>query len=152
MYDVQLVIPTYNESACIEKVLSDWEQTLDVLQINYRIIVINDGSRDKTESILLRYNGNPKYLIINNRNSGHGPTILHGYRTAANDSCWVFQVDSDNEIAAQHFEVFWSKRNDCDACIGTRSQRQQPLSRKAVSIAAFLIIRFLYGKGIQDVN
>ena len=152
MYDVEVVMPVFNEDECIEHVLADWRNVLDELKISYRIMVINDGSKDNTASILSRYADNPSIFTINRKNSGHGPTILYGFRRAVHESKWIFQVDSDNEIEANHFKTFWQRKNGYDACIGIRNQGQQQLPRKLISIGAALIIRMFYGSGIQDVN
>jgi len=152
MYDVEIVIPVYNEAACINEVLDDWIRELDLFSISYRLLVLNDGSRDKTADVLARYDNNPKAKIINKQNSGHGPTILQGYHMAVDDAQWVFQVDSDNEIAAQHFKTLWQEREKYDAVIGIRANRNQPLSRKIISFFSRLVVTLFYGAGVTDVN
>ena len=109
MNDVAVVMPVYNEAECICDVLDDWTKELDRLAITYRLIVLNDGSKDNTAEVLLKYSDNPHIQIINKKNSGHGPTILQGYGIAVQDAHWVFQVDSDNEIKAEQFKKLWMK-------------------------------------------
>ena len=152
MYDVEIVMPVYNEAACINEVLDDWIRELDLFGISYRLLVLNDGSRDNTAEVLARYDNNPKVEIINKQNSGHGPTILQGYHSAAQEASWVFQVDSDNEIKAEHFKTLWSEREMHDAVIGIRDGRQQPLPRKIISAVSRLVVTLFYGPGISDVN
>jgi len=152
MYDVEIVMPVYNEAACINEVLDDWIRELDLLGISYRLLVLNDGSRDNTAEVLARYDNNPKVKVINKQNSGHGPTILQGYHIAAQEASWVFQVDSDNEIKAEHFKTLWSEREMHDAVIGIRDGRQQPLPRKIISAVSRLAVSLFYGSGIADVN
>jgi glycosyltransferase involved in cell wall biosynthesis len=152
MYDVEIVMPVYNEAACINEVLDDWIRELDLFGISYRLLVLNDGSRDNTAEVLARYDNNPKVKVINKQNSGHGPTILQGYHIAAQAASWVFQVDSDNEIKAEHFKTLWAKRENWDAIIGIRDGRQQPLPRKIISFFSRLVVRIFYGRGIMDVN
>jgi glycosyltransferase involved in cell wall biosynthesis len=152
MYDVELVIPVYNEAACITIVLDDWVKELDRLGISYRMIVLNDGSKDNTAEILSPYRDNPKVNVINKKNSGHGPTILQGYQMAIQEAHWVFQVDSDNEMKAEHFKKVWYERANVDAVIGIREGRHQPLPRKIVSFFSRLIVTLFYGRGIIDVN
>ncbi len=52
MYDVEIVMPVYNEGACISDVLNDWMRELDLLNISYRILVLNDGSRTTLQTHL----------------------------------------------------------------------------------------------------
>ena len=152
MNDVAVVMPVYNEAECICYVLDDWTKELDRLSITYRLIVLNDGSKDNTAEVLLKYSNNPHMNIINKKNSGHGPTILQGYGIAVQDAQWVFQVDSDNEIKAKQFKKLWTVREKHDAVIGVRDGRQQPLSRKIISAVSRLVVRVFYGPGVTDVN
>ena len=152
MFDVTIVMPVYNEAECIGGVLSDWTAELDRLKINYRLLVLNDGSRDNTAVVLEQSAQPPRLKIINKPNSGHGPTILQGYQTAAAEARWVFQVDSDNEMEACHFRKVWELRNDAEAVIGIRDGRLQPLPRKIISTVSRMIVAVFYGSGIADVN
>jgi dolichol-phosphate mannosyltransferase len=152
MNDVAVVMPVYNEAECISDVLDDWTKELDRLAITYRLIVLNDGSKDKTAEVLLKYSNNPHMKIINKKNSGHGSTIFQGYGIAVQDAHWVFQVDSDNEIKAEQFKKLWTEREKYDAVIGIRDGRQQPLPRKIISSFSRLVVRIFYGSGIMDVN
>ena len=148
MYDVEIVMPVYNEGECISDVLNDWMRELDLLNISYRILVLNDGSRDNTADVLAQYNDNPKAKIINKKNSGHGPTILQGYGLAVQEAEWVFQVDSDNEIRAEHFRKLWSERDLHDAVIGIRDGRHQPLPRRIISTVSRLVVSLFYGQAL----
>jgi glycosyltransferase involved in cell wall biosynthesis len=152
MYDLEVVMPVYNESECIDDVIHDWVNELDLLGIQYRLLTLNDGSKDSTAENLAKHENNPKIKVINKENSGHGPTILQGYRMAVREAKWIFQVDSDNEMEAKHFKKVWSARESCDAVIGVRDKRQQPLPRKIISFISRRIVSLFYGPGIQDVN
>jgi len=152
MYDVEIIMPVYNEATCINDVLLDWIRELYTLGITYRMLVLNDGSRDATEEVLRGHEGNSKIKVINKKNAGHGPTIHQGYRMAVDEAAWVFQVDSDNEMEAKHFKKVWAARGNGDAVIGIRDGRQQPLPRKLVSAVSRMIVNIFYGFGIVDVN
>jgi dolichol-phosphate mannosyltransferase len=152
MFDVTIVMPVYNEAECISDVLNDWTAELDRLKINYRLLVLNDGSRDNTADVLEQSELSPRIEVVNKPNSGHGPTILQGYREAVENADWVFQVDSDNEMEACHFGKVWDARNNAEAVIGIRAGRLQPLPRKIMSAVSRTIVSVFYGSGIADVN
>lgn len=152
MNDVAVVMPVYNEAECIGEVLQNWISVLSGLRISYRLIVLNDGSKDNTAEVLKTFENNPNVTVINKKNSGHGPTILHGYHKAVVAAQWVFQVDSDNEIAAEHFKALWQVRENYDAVIGIRTRRRQPLARKIISFVSRLVVALFYGTGVTDVN
>lgn len=153
-YDLSVVMPVYNEAEAIGPVLKKWMAMLDTLGIRYRIRAYNDGSKDATGKILAEVAdaSDGRVLAVDKANSGHGPTILRGYREAAEDSDWVFQIDSDDEMGPESFPELWAKRNDYDFLVGRRDGRRQPLARKVVSFVSRLSVRLFYGKGIWDVN
>ncbi len=147
-----VVMPVYNEAECIGRVLESWLEELDRLAVGYRIIVLNDGSRDGTKQALEVFKENPNIIVVNKQNTGHGPTILHGYHTAVEIAEWVFQVDSDDEMSPRYFNKLWEKRKDYVALFGVRVCRQQGVIRRAISITSRFIVRILYGGGVSDVN
>jgi len=147
-----VVIPVYNEEEIIQTVIADWAKTLRKLKIDFELRVYNDGSKDHTLAKLKKIAAAYQELsVIDKPNSGHGPTILKGYREA--DAEFVFQVDSDNEMKAKYFEELWEKRHNLDFIIGKRKFNfEVPLPRRVISYFAKLSVRFFYGKGISDVN
>ena len=150
-----VVMPVYNEDECIEPVVQSWLDALEheLAGDSFKIIVLNDGSRDKTAERLANFASDPRVFVINKPNSGHGPTILQGYRMAAGSSHWVFQVDSDNEMEAHHFHRVWSRREQADAVFGFRDGRIQTLGRRVISIGSRVAVRLLFGRSrVVDVN
>lgn len=153
--NLAVVIPVYNEEAVIETVLRKWIEALDALKINYRIHVYNDGSKDSTSEKLAAceklFGG--RLAVHEKKNSGHGPTILKGYRENGSAYCWIFQTDSDDEMSPVHFHELWERRGEYDFVTGRRDQRKQNLSRAAVSFLSRWTVRLFYGGNtVWDVN
>tara|TARA_B110000967_G_C18873417_1_gene556786 strand:+ start:152 stop:868 length:717 start_codon:yes stop_codon:yes gene_type:complete len=150
---LDLVIPVYNEDEIIKVVVKDWISVLSELNINYRINLYNDGSTDTTIDVLKTIESHyPDVMrVTDKKNSGHGPTILRGYLESL-DSDWIFQVDSDNEMKAHHFEEFWLKKDSYDFVIGKRVRRDSPKFRKLMTYISYLVVAIMYGKGVRDVN
>ena len=153
MTELVVIIPVYNESEIIKEVLEDWVQTLNTLQIKYKIKLYNDGSIDSTQFILnnLQLEYQDTVDVIHKENSGHGPTILLGYISNI-ETQWIFQVDADNEIPAKYFPNFWNIKNEYDIVIANRGKRGNGFIRRLMSFMSYLIVRIIYGKGIKDVN
>ena len=149
--DLAIVIPVYNEQDCIGTVLSEWFDVLGKLGIKYQIIALNDGSKDGTAKVLDDIK-NPNLRAIHKANSGHGPTILTGYKMAVAEADWVFQCDSDGEMPPANFPLFWEKRNEYDALFGLRFNRLQTGSRAFISFISRTVIHSLYGSKVRDVN
>ena len=150
--DLAVIIPVYNEHQIIGQVINDWNEALKQLSISYEIHVYNDGSKDNTLDVLQSFAAKyPNLKIHDKTNSGHGSTILTGYRENLHAE-WIFQVDSDNEISATFFKEFWDQREDYDFITGTRQHHNRPFVRKVISYISLLLVSVFYGKGIKDVN
>lgn len=152
LYDLAVVMPVYNEAVCIVRVLESWLALLEKTVKAFKIIVINDGSRDNTASSLAAFADDPRIEVINQANAGHGPAILRGYRQAVVMAGWVFQVDSDDELKAADFPPFWERRAGYDALFGFRFDRHQPLGRKVVSFISRAVVFSFFGRVVKDVN
>lgn len=151
-YDLILVMPVYNEEECIAGVVRQWRDMLERTVPNFKMIVLDDGSKDGTARALDVYEPDPKVEITHKQNAGHGPTILMGYRRAVEEGAWVFQVDSDGEMPAESFPELWRARDQYDFIFGVRAGREQSLGRKIISAVSRLSVRLLFGGGVRDVN
>ncbi len=151
-HELALVMPVYNEEACIVGVVQSWRDMFASLGVDVRLIVLNDGSRDGTAEALSRLRDDERIEIVNKPNSGHGPTILTGYRRAAEMADWIFQCDSDDEMKPDHFPELWKRRAEYDALFGMRSGREQNAGRRLISAASRFTVRLLFGAGVSDVN
>jgi dolichol-phosphate mannosyltransferase len=146
-----VVIPVYNEQDAIPSVLAEWTLELERLGVDYRLAVYDDGSRDGTPRILAELaERDPRIGVAVQPNRGHGPTILRGYREAG--SPWIFQVDSDGEMASSHFAALWRERDRYDFLVGDREDRESPLVRRLVSAGSRAAVHLMIGNGVRDVN
>jgi glycosyltransferase involved in cell wall biosynthesis len=152
LVNLKIIIPVYNEEGAISDVIQDWTETLHSLKIDFEIHAFNDGSKDQTLKILNDLaKSNNRLKVIDKPNSGHGPTILKGYKENL-DVEWLFQVDSDNELKANEFSKFWKERNDYDFLIGNRIQRNSPLPRVVTTAISRWVVGIFYGSQVKDVN
>ncbi|MCC5848138.1 MAG: glycosyltransferase family 2 protein [Verrucomicrobia bacterium] len=150
--DFIVVMPVYNEAEVIDRVTREWLQVLERVEADdWRLRIYNDGSRDDTGAILDAIS-HERLEVIHAPNQGHGPTLIAAYRRAVTESDWVFQSDSDGEIAADTFPEFWRQREEGDLWVGHRQNRGGPLSRRFISAVLRWMNRVLYGPGISDVN
>ena len=156
MDKLYIVVPAYNESENIRKLVDDWYPVIEKHDNNgeSRLIIINDGSKDDTYEILQELaETRPLLKPLTKSNGGHGPTVLYGYQYAIEHKAdYIFQTDSDGQTDPEEFELFWIHRNQYDASIGNRSDRQDGFSRKFVEATLLLIIRYMFGVKIPDSN
>jgi len=150
--ELKIVVPVYNEQEIITTVIKKWTKLLSDMRIDYEFRVYNDGSKDNTLEVLRSLESQyPNLKIIDKKNSGHGPTILKGYKESM-DAEWVFQIDSDDEIDVTYFPELWNNREQYDFLIGKRMDRNTPAIRKLISLISRLTISALYGNRVYDVN
>jgi len=147
-----VVVPAYNESERIEAVVEEWAKTSS--KLGGEVIVINDGSTDDTGSILDKISRRFKNVqIIHQKNVGHGPTILRGYREALNRSAeFVFQCDGDGEVSVREFEKFWKLRLNSDLILGVRGERESSWVRLKLSAQLAKFNQVLFGFTLKDAN
>ena len=149
-----IIIPAYNEEQVIESVLQDWANI--TLGIEFKILVINDGSKDKTSQIIDKVIiHNDKIIKIDKINSGHGNTIIDGYKYAINNKYGlIFQTDSDDQFKPKDFnKLFLQFNNEIDLVLGVRKKRNDGFIRVVLS-KLFLrsLIFLIFGKLIYDPN
>lgn len=154
MDKLYIVIPAYNESANIERVIEDWYPVVTNTGADSRLLVINDGSKDNTFELLQELSQDrPQMLAVTKPNGGHGSTVLFGYRYAIKKGAnYIFQTDSDGQTNPAEFAAFWEMRNDYDAIIGNRTVRGDGKSRKFVENVVCLLLRIIFGVKVKDAN
>lgn len=151
-----IVIPAYNEEANIEQVIRDWYPVVERYHGDgkSRLVIIDDGSKDKTYKIARKLMEElPLLKVITKNNSGHGATVLYGYRYALKKNAdYIFQTDSDGQTLPEEFPAFWEKREDYDMVIGHRNHREDGSSRVFVTKTLKLVIRMCFGVTVTDAN
>jgi glycosyltransferase involved in cell wall biosynthesis len=153
---LSIVMPAYNEEACIEDVVNLWTNLLDEQfpAETTRLIVVNDGSKDKTGAILDRIKPNyPKLIVVHQPNGGHGNAVVNAYRQAVGiDSEYVFQTDSDDQFVTDDFMKLWAKRHESPFILGCREVRYDAPARLVITRILRLSIFLIYGTYIKDSN
>ena len=116
--DTLLVIPAYNEEMNIEKVLGSLlDEKIDE---KMDILVINDGSRDRTGALAKGFE--PRVKVIDQLyNMGYGAALQTGYKYAAdNDYSYVLQMDADGQHDLQTLKVIHDRLMGKTECLGLK--------------------------------
>lgn len=149
-----IVIPAYNEQDNIRQVVKDWYPVVQKYGEASRLVIIDDGSRDNTYSILKELAATRPLLIpLTKENSGHGATVLYGYKYALdNGADYIFQTDSDGQTIPSEFAPFWSTKDKYDIVIGYRNKRRDGLSRIFVTKVLRLVVHICFKEFVLDPN
>src|SRR4029077_20160356 len=96
---VSVCFPAYNEEATIEQVLNEAHQLLASSELDYEILVCDDGSRDRTGRIIDEVAARlPRIRPLRNpRNLGIGPTFERLYRESSKDLVFLNSTDQQWE-------------------------------------------------------
>jgi glycosyltransferase involved in cell wall biosynthesis len=152
--DLSIVVPAYNEAGSIGPLLAGAAAHLDGRGIDYEIQVVDDGSSDGTDAVVLRISdGNPRVRVIRHRaNRGYGAAIRSGLAAASGRH--VLVSDGDGQFSIEHdLEPLWARRFRADLVLGFRSPRNDPrLRRIAGWVYGRVLVRLLLGGRFRDVN
>ena len=160
---LSVIIPAYNEEKRIEKTLLSVNEHLSKQAYDYEIMVVNDGSKDKTAEIVNGLAGEIKglKLIDNKENHGKGWVVRQGMLSAQGD--YRLFTDADNSTTIDHVERFFPffgqglpAQADYDIVIGSRRLKdsviavKQPWVRDLLGGIFRLIVHALVPLGIAD--
>ena len=149
-----VVLPVYNEEACIEGVLQELRETLDAnLPGRYEVVAVNDGSSDGTLELLYRIGALWPELRIGAlvRNSGQSAAFFAGFRKARGAAIVTMDADGQND-PADIPRVLAELGDDCDCCCGYRARRQDTWSTRWGSRLAIGIRNRVLGEDIIDTG
>lgn len=145
-----IIIPAYNESANIEKTISEIEKNAP----EFDYVIINDCSSDNTKEICEKNHFNLVNLPIN---LGIGGAVQTGYRYGWRKGYDIaVQVDGDGQHNPKFLQTMadYLEKNDLDMVIGSRfieKEGFQSSGTRRLGIKYFtILIRLLTGKKITD--
>lgn len=146
-----VVMPAYNEEGAIEEAVNEVRrQVLDAVP-GADMIVVDDGSRDRTGAILDRIAAaDPRVAVVHQANGGHGAALRHGMERAEGE--YLFLLDSDRQIPVEAFAPLWAAARGRDGAFGVRVQRHDPRIRLALTRLVRLSLRGLFGVSLHDAN
>lgn len=155
---ISVVIPAYNEEKRISGTIRSIVSYFQLKKLKYEIIVVDDGSIDKTSDIIKDIsNKNPCVRLLNNkRNQGKGFTVKKGM-LSTNGNLILF-MDADNSTKITELDGFFDHIKDFDILIGSRRvsgahiQTKQPPSRKIQGAVFPYIVNLITVRGIKDTQ
>ena len=150
--NLAIIIPVFNEQDIIEKVINDW--LFVAKRFDGFIIVINDGSSDNSLKILNKISKkNNRLMVINKKNSGHGPSVYTGYKIALKKKFnFIFQVDSDDQFFSKDFNKLWLLRDENSLILGFRKKRYDSFHRLIITRILKILNLIIFRKLVPDVN
>lgn len=155
MNKLSIVIPVYNEESAIgsviEKILVEKKNIIEKTNLtDVEIIVVDDGSKDRTHEIVKTYKG--ILLITHTKNKGYGAALKTGFKRASGDI--IGFLDADGTYDPRYFVDLCNKllNQKADMVIGSRmvQKNEMPLIRKIGNKMFTSLINLISGSSITD--
>lgn len=149
---ITIAIPTYNEEENIEGVVKDCLKNLPKYFSDYEVLVVDDGSRDKTGAIVDNLTRQYKNVrVIHQPNGGYSAAMLKGIRNAKKD--FVAYLPADGQYLVQDMAKMYPLMAGSDLVLGYRGIRKDyNLYRKTLSYGYLIFLWVLFGITVKDLN
>jgi len=154
--ELSFVIPTYNEEDSIEAALSTLDDMVKNRKLPYEIIVVNDGSKDKTLLKAMAYasrNGHVR-VVSYNKNVGKGYAVKTGFMQT-NGEVVIF-ADSDRDINLSTVSRYVEALQHGDIVIASKwhpqSVVEMPMIRRILSHSFNMLVRLMTGAKLRDTQ
>ena len=129
-----VVLPMFNEEGSIESTINRIVKTIKPLNWTFEILIVNDGSTDRTLQIAqtLQRDFESINIIDLARNSGHMAALTAGLDVAKGR--WVVTIDGDGQDPPELIPqmIAHSEENEADICFMVRSDRRQDSLRHRI--------------------
>lgn len=151
---ISVILPAYNEEKNLKGVVKDALNFLKTIKDSWEIIIVDDGSTDKTGKIaegLSRINPRIRF-VQHGENLGYGRSLSDGF--SAGRYSFVFFTDADRQFKLEALAVMWplAKTGVVDLIIGYRIKRKDPFLRKVLSWGYNSLAGFLFDLQVKDID
>ncbi len=150
---ISVFFPCYNDEKSIGKLVDDAFATLRELTNDYEVIVVDDGSKDKSREVLqgLAYKYSQLKLVFHEKNTGYGGALQSGFKNATKDL--VFYTDGDGQYDVKELPILYSlMTDDVDFVNGIKMGRSDATYRIIVGNLYSAVIRWSFWLPIVDVD
>ena len=150
--DLSVVVPLYNEEDNLEPLAREVGTVLDPLELEYELIMVDDGSTDASYSVLSKLHQRNSRLKVVRLKRNFGQTAALAAGLAHTQGNVVLLMDGDGQNDPKDIPVLLDKlREGYDLVSGWRFRRQDPLwSRRLPSRIANALISCLTGVPLHD--
>lgn len=152
MTSLSIVIPAYNEEANIKSSLDEVSAVAQALGIEHEIILVNDGSTDRTGEVARALTDRiPNLRVVEHYpNRGYGGALKAGFAAASKELITFFP--SDKQFDFNEVEQLLARVNEADIVCGYRANRRDNIIRKLNAFGWKMVVRLLFGRLCRDID
>ncbi|MBU1136284.1 MAG: dolichyl-phosphate beta-glucosyltransferase [Nanoarchaeota archaeon] len=152
---ISIIIPAYNEE---DRIIKTLEQIADYInkrkKYNFEIIIVDDGSTDRTLEIVEKFKELKIKLLQNKKNMGKGFSVKKGILESKGE--FALFMDADSSTSINELDKFLSCKEKQDILIGSRHLKEnsilvkQSIIRRIAGFFAHKLIHFIIVSDIKD--
>ena len=145
--------PAYNDSGTIASLVISARKTAARLTPDFEIIIVNDGSADRTAEIAdeLARTYSEVRVVHHPKNRGYGGALRSGFANARKEL--VFYTDGDAQYDPEELEILWPRMIEgVDLVNGYKISRSDPLHRVVIGRMYHYTVKTLFGLSVRDVD
>ena len=144
--------PCWNEQDAIEPLTQNAVQVLTAMDADYEIIIVNDGSTDRTAAVADRLAAeNSRIRVVHHPvNRGYGAALQSGFRSATKDL--VFYTDGDGQFDLNELPPLLEQMDRYDIVSCYRLNRQEGLIRKLNAFCWTRLVGLLFRLPLKDID
>ena len=152
LHSLSVILPAYNEEELIAETISTVMSVLVTWMQDFEVIVVNDGSKDRTKEIvahLATYDRRIR-LIDHPVNKGYGAALVTGFESVTKEL--AFFMDSDGQFDIRDLLRFFPLIEEYDAVLGYRIDRQDTWMRKLNAWGWKQLVKFIFNVSARDID
>jgi len=144
--------PCYNEQENVNKVTRQASEVLENLGADYEIIIVNDGSSDRTGQVADRLAAEHAHVRVvhHARNLGYGAALQSGFRAATKEL--VFYTDGDGQFDLAELPPLLPLMAEYDIVSCYRMNRQDPFVRRMNGWLWTKLVGLLFSLNVRDID
>ena len=152
MTSLSIVLPAYNEEVNAESAVEKVSAVARGLGMDYEIILVNDGSADRTGEIGRELEQRiPNFRLVEHYpNRGYGGSLKAGFAAATKDL--IAFVPADNQFDFGEITQLLERLDEADIVSGYRADRQDHFIRKLNALCWNTLVQLLFGKLCRDID
>ncbi len=151
---ISLFFPAYNEAENVGGTIEKCLAVLEPFGRDYEIIIVDDGSRDRTAAIVKEYAQKNSRVVLkrHEKNQGYGGALQTGFNSCRYGLIFFSDCDLQFDLTELTSFIELMKDPDIDAVIGYRIRRADPFIRKLNAFGWKVWARLLFGLKVRDID
>lgn len=156
-HELTVLVPSYDEERRLPSSLTGLGEFLDAWGVDYRVVVVDDHSRDQTPHISRRFGRRFSTLRLA-QHAGKGAAVRQGMLAATGQIVAFTDADLPYDLTALQTGCHWIRRGDCQVVFGARDligatcHVRRKLSRIVASAAFRQLVRLAISKEVTDTQ